>query len=158
MERLTKRFMVEKLDGLTLSEPILYERYYLPDHIVIQRKQVSFIKGVMIGGNVSDIVAITEAEFEELKQSAKKAIIRKGYLYLGDDRVSVKEYLGAFGGFIRAEVEFKTKNEMDEYQKEPWMGQEITETPLAFDSLLYALSEDEVSKLLGKCGTITDKD
>ncbi len=60
-----------------------------------------------------------------------------------DERVSIKKYLEEFSGFNRVEVKFNTREEMESYQKEPWMGIEITNTPLAFDKDLSKLSQKE---------------
>ena len=150
MQRLTKRFIVKNIDNLNLSNSIIYERFYLPDQTVIQRKQDAYTKGTLVNSDIINQIIISQTEFEKLKQSAKNRIIRKSYLYLDDSRISVKEYQDDLDGFIRAEVEFKTKSEMEDYHKESWMGQEITKTPLAFDSLLSTLDEDELSKLLIK--------
>ena len=47
MQRLTKRFIVKNIDSLNLSNPIIYERFYLPDQTVIQRKQDAYTKGTL---------------------------------------------------------------------------------------------------------------
>ena len=44
MKRLTRRFIINSLDGLSLSEAIRYERYYINDNLRIQRKNVKKIK------------------------------------------------------------------------------------------------------------------
>ena len=38
MRRLTRRYIINSLDGLNLSEPIRYERYYIDDNLRIQKK------------------------------------------------------------------------------------------------------------------------
>ncbi len=157
MQRLTKRFIVKNIDSLNLSNPIIYERFYLPDQTVIQRKQDAYTKGTLTSVGIINQTLISQTEFEKLKQSANNSITRKSYLYLDDNRVSIKEYQGNLEGFIRAEVEFKTKSEMEDYHKESWMRQDITATPLAFDSLLSALNKDELSKILKEYNIITDK-
>lgn len=156
MQRLTKRFIVKNIDNLNLSSPIIYERFYLSDQTVIQRKQDAYAKGTLANGDIINQTTISQIEFEKLKQPAKNRIIRKSYLYLDDNRISVKEYQDDLDGFIRAEVDFKTKSEMENYHKESWMGQEITKTPLAFDSLLSTLNKEKLSKLLKKYDITTD--
>ena len=157
MQRLTKRFIVKNIDSLNLSNPIIYERFYLPDQTVIQRKQDAYTKGTLTSVGIINQTLISQTEFEKLKQSANNSITRKSYLYLDDNRVSIKEYQGNLEGFIRAEVEFKTKSEMEDYRKESWMEQDITAAPLAFDSLLSMLNKDELSKILKEYDIITDK-
>ena len=157
MQRLTKRFIAKNIDSLNLSNTIIYERFYLPNQTVIQRKQDTYTKGTLANDGIINQTLISRTEFEKLKQSANNSIIRKSYLYLDDNRVSIKEYQGNLEGFIRAEVEFKNKREMEDYRKESWMKQDITATPLAFDSLLSMLSKDELSKIFKEYGIITDK-
>ena len=51
---------------------------------------------------------------------------------------------------IRAEVQFSSKEEMNLYNKEEWMGNEITFTLLAFDKDLSKLSKEEFKQELKK--------
>ena len=53
-------------------------------------------------------------------------------------------------GLNRVEVKFMSKEEMDLYSKEPWMGEEITFSPLAFDKDLCKLNREEFLKELKK--------
>lgn len=50
----------------------------------------------------------------------------------------------------RVEVTFTNKKEENSYQKETWMGQEITKSPLAFDKDLSKLSKEKFKKELKK--------
>ena len=147
-KRLTRRFFVKSLKGLELSSPIIYERYYISDHVRIQKRDDVFEKEIISENGLTTKTKISQSDFDKLKELSGNCIVRESYLYLRDDRVSVKKYLGKYEGLIRAEVEFETKQEMDEYQKEAWMGAEITDTPLAFDGLLNGLDEREFRKLL----------
>lgn len=38
--RLTRRFIVESLDNISLSSPIRYERYYINEKLRIQKKTI----------------------------------------------------------------------------------------------------------------------
>ena len=87
--------------------------------------------------------AITEKELNKFKRESYSKIVRDSYLYLKDDRVSIKQYYEDYEGFNRAEVQFSSKEEMVNYQKEEWMDSEITESPLAFDKFLSKLKKDE---------------
>ncbi len=95
-------------------------------------------------------ILISNQEFEVLKSQANQKIIRDSYLYLKDERVSIKKYLEEFSGLNRVEVKFSTKEELESYQKELWMGKEITSTPLAFDKDLCKLTQNEFLKELTK--------
>ena len=142
--RLTRRFIVKSLDGISLSQPLRYERYYINDRLRVQKKENYYEKEILNEDNiVVDKCAITEKEFNKLKRESYSKIVRDSYLYLKDDRVSIKQYYEDYEGFNRAEVQFSSKEEMANYQKEEWMDSEITESPLAFDKFLSKLKKDE---------------
>ncbi len=42
--RLTRRFILKTIDGLNLSSPIRYERYYINDNLRVQKKGNVFEK------------------------------------------------------------------------------------------------------------------
>ena len=151
MRKLTKRFITSSLDNLNLSIPIRYERYYISDTLRIQKKGNTYEKEILNENNtVTRKENISESEFLSLKENAYSKIIRDSYLYLDDKRVSIKKYLGDYQGLYRVEVTFKNEKEEVSYQKEPWMGQEITKSPLAFDKDLSKLSKEEFKKELKK--------
>ncbi len=150
MKRLTKRYLVEKLPKENISEPWIYERYYLNDNLRIQSKNNIYEKEIILSDQKSIIERITKEEFIILQNKSSKKIIRKSYLYLKDKRISIKEYEQDYAPFIRAEVSFSKKEEMNTYRKEVWMTKEITNTPLAFDSTLYKLSKKEFTNILHK--------
>ena len=72
------------------------------------------------------------------------------YLYLDDNRISIKKYLGQYKGLIRVEVKFHSLDEMNNYRRESWMETEITNSPLAFDKYLRRLSKQEFLLELNK--------
>ena len=151
MRKLTKRFITSSLDNLNLSMPIRYERYYISDTLRIQKKGNTYEKEILNENNtVTRKENISESEFLSLKENAYSKIIRDSYLYLDDKRVSIKKYLGDYQGLYRVEVTFTNKKEENSYQKEPWMGQEITKSPLAFDKDLSKLSKEKKKKELKK--------
>lgn len=135
---------MESLDCLNLSEPIRYERYYINDNLRIQKKDNIFEKEILNNENVIvNKEKISEYEFINLKTTAYSEIIRDSYLYVDDIRVSIKKYFGKYDGLNRVEVKFSSLEEMDSYQKESWMKEEITESSLAFDKDLSKLSREE---------------
>lgn len=151
MRKLTKRFITSSLDNLNLSMPIRYERYYISDTLRIQKKGNTYEKEILNENNtVTRKENISESEFLSLKENAYSKIIRDSYLYLDDKRISIKKYLGDYQGLYRVEVTFTNKKEENSYQKETWMGQEITKSPLAFDKELSKLTKDEFKKELQK--------
>jgi len=144
MRRLTKRFIINSLEGLNLSEAIRYERYYINDNLRIQRKNNAYQKEILDdNNNVIDKINISEDEFLNLKEKSYSEIIRDSYLVLNDNKISIKKYLGKYDGLLRVEVKFDSLDEMNSYVKENWMGEEITNSPLAFDEYLSKLSDNE---------------
>ncbi len=151
MRKLTKRFITSSLDNLNLSMPIRYERYYISDTLRIQKKGNTYEKEMLNENNtVTRKENISESEFLSLKENAYSKIIRDSYLYLDDKRVSIKKYFGDYQGLYRVEVTFTNMKEENLYQKETWMGQEITKSPLAFDKDLSKLSKEKFKKELKK--------
>lgn len=149
--RLTRRFIIGSLDNIPLSEAIRYERYYINDKLRIQKKNNQYEMEILDEENVLiEKKEISEKEFLKLKEQAYSNIIRDSYLYLNDKRVSIKKYLDNYEGLNRVEVKFSSIEEMNTYQKEIWMGQEITQSPLAFDKYLSKLNHDEFTNELKK--------
>ena len=151
MRKLTKRFITSSLDNLNLSMPISYERYYISDTLRIQKKGNTYEKEILNENNTVILKEnISESEFLSLKENAYSKIIRDSYLYLDDKRISIKKYFGDYQGLYRVEVTFTNMKEENLYQKETWMGQEITKSPLAFDKDLSKLSKEKFKKELKK--------
>ncbi len=149
--RLTRRFIIQSLDNIDVSSPIRYERYYINANLRIQSKNNVLEKEILDKDNVIiEKANISEEEFNKIKKDAYSKIIRDSYLYLNDNRISIKKYLGKYQGLIRVEVEFNSVNEMISYKKESWMGMEITNSALAFDKYLSKLSEQEFLLELNK--------
>ena len=149
--RLTRRFIVESLDNISLSSPIRYERYYINEKLRIQKKDNYHEKEILDDQNVLiEKSVITKEEFENLKFTAYSKIVRDSYLYLKNKNISIKKYYGDYEGLNRVEVKFMSKEEMDLYSKETWMGEEITFSPLAFDKDLSKLNREEFLKELKK--------
>lgn len=142
--RLTRRFIIDDIDNINISRPIKYERYYINDNLRVQRKGNIFEKEILNDeNNILERRKILKDEFDRLKENAYSEIVRDSYLYLDDDRISIKKYLGKYEGLIRVEVKFNSIDEMNSYNKESWMGAEITNSPLAFDKDLNKLSGEE---------------
>lgn len=151
MRRLTKRFIIDSLNNLNVSNPIRYERYYINDKLRVQRKDKKYQKEILDDdNNLLEKIDISEVEFLNLKKDAYSEIIRDSYLLLDDNMVSIKKYLGKYEGLYRVEVTFNSVEEENEYIKEKWMGTDITNTPLAFDKDLSKLSADEFREELNK--------
>lgn len=142
--RLTRRYIVKSLDNISLSNPMRYERYYINDKLRIQKKDDYYEKEILNEQNVLlEKSIITEEEFFKLKSTAYSKIVRDSYLYLQNHNISIKKYYDDYEGLNRVEVKFSSKEEMESYIKENWMGEEITYSQLAFDKDLSKLNRDE---------------
>lgn len=151
MRKLTRRFIIDSLNDLNLSIPIRYERYYINDRLRVQRKDNKYQKEILDDDNyIIEKIDISKIEFLNLIENAYSEIIRDSYLLLTDSRISIKKYLGKYLGLYRVEVTFNSIEEEKRYIKESWMGQEITNSPLAFDKYLSKLSDDEFKEELKK--------
>lgn len=148
-KRLSKRFLLLDSCPKKLSEPRRYERYYLNNQTRVQKKGQKYEKEELsINNIVLTKIEISEEEFLNLIKNCSKKIIRDSYLLLDCPNISIKVYKETYEGLSRIEVDFKSKEEMDAYQKEYWMGPEITDTPLAFDARLIELSQEKFQEIL----------
>lgn len=151
MRKLTKRYIINSLNNLNLSNPIRYERYYINDNLRVQMKDNKYQKEILDNyNNVIRKLDISKSEFLKLKENSYSEIIRDSYLFLEDSRISIKKYLGKYLGLYRVEITFNSIAEENNYIKENWMGKEITNSPLAFDKDLSKLSVDEFNIELKK--------
>ncbi len=151
MRRLTKTSIIESLDGLNLSNPIRYERYYIDNALRIQKKNDKYEKEILDDeNNIIEKIEISKYEFLNLKEKAYSEIIRDSYSFLEDNRISIKRYLGRYLGLYRVEITFNSLEEENEYVKASWIGQDITNSPLAFDKYLSKLSDTEFKEELKK--------
>ena len=144
MERLTKRYIISSLNNINVNNPIRYERYYITNNLRIQNKNGILEKELLNDENVLiNKIIIDLNEFNMFKEQSYSKIIRESYLYLDDNRVLIKKYFDNYEGLYRVEVKFSSKDEMDNYQKENWMGNDITNSLLAFDKDLSKLDREE---------------
>lgn len=144
MERLTKRYIISSLNNINVNNPIRYERYYIINNLRIKNKNGILEKELLNDENVLiNKIIIDLNEFNMFKEQSYSKIIRESYLYLDDNRVSIKKYFDNYEGLYRVEVKFSSKEEMDNYQKENWMGNDITNSLLAFDKDLSKLDREE---------------
>ena len=92
---------------------------------------------------------ITETEFNQLKASAKKVIIRENYLLEdGNPRLTINRYLGDYKGLTFVEAEFDNQEDGDMFEPLSWMGTEITNCPLGRDAWILSLDREHFLKIL----------
>lgn len=149
-----RKYLVKRLPDLSTIAPMEMERYYLHSNenveIRIQRVDQSYSSEQKVkvskNGRTKEVREITKTVFDELKQGASQAILRTSY-DLGRN-LSIKIYHGAYEGLVRAEIEFANEKKAGAYQPEPWMGPEITDSPLGRDSRLVTLTQAQFKKLI----------
>ncbi len=151
-----RKFLIKALPDLSQKEKVSYERYYLFDkdgvELRVQKKGDKFELERKV--HISDTertrekLEISEGEFNLLKTLSSKVIIRDSYEISKSPDVTVKVYHGQYEGLVRAEVEFESTEELEKFQAPSWFGTEITSSPLARDSQLLRLSEQEFQMLI----------
>jgi adenylate cyclase len=150
-----RKFFVKEMPDLSGITPLHYERYFLErgkdteiriskinDSYKYEKKtRVSKLE------RTREKKDITKEEFEKLKQGATEAIIRDRYDISTDPDISIQIYHGRFEGLVRAEVEFKNEEEALNYFPPAWMREEMTDLPIARDSKLIDLTDEEFRHL-----------
>ncbi|MBI5126743.1 MAG: hypothetical protein HZA80_03205 [Candidatus Taylorbacteria bacterium] len=152
-----RKFLLSKLPDVSAITAIPYERYFLERtkevEVRIQRKGNIFtyqrkVEVPGIGRERSEDHEISEEEFNKLKITASKAILRTRYDL--SPMIAIQVYHGDHEGLIRYEVEFPTSEDATKFQPEPWMGKEITDSPLGRDGKLLDLSPEQFTAELAR--------
>ena len=86
---------------------------------------------------------ISEERFLELKQTSKGPIIREKFDIESNLTIVIYPSLS----LMRAEIEFETVDEAKAFVPFPWMGEEITNLPIARDKTLLGLSQAEIDRM-----------
>ena len=158
LNEIERKFIINNLPKLNLENKLIYKRYFIYSNegveIRIQQKgnQFELERKEKVTNLVSkkDKIIISNGEFEFFKSIVIKEIIRDGYIiYENDVKIDLKVYHGNFEGLIRAEVEFATEEEAQNFLIPKWFDKEITDSPLGRDSKLVDLSINEFNKILG---------
>lgn len=156
MKEIERKFLAKSIPDLSGKECISYERYLLKIKADfeerIQKKGDNYEKEVKF--KTSDLSRETEKQeiskedFDFLKKSASKSIIRDSYKISDSPNITIKIYHGDYEGLVRVEVEFSSEEDAKNFQPSDWMGKEITYTNLGKDSKLIQLSKKEFRDLL----------
>lgn len=151
-----RKFYVKRMPDLTLIKPLQYERYFLQrgEGIEIRISKVDntykYEKKIEISNieRTRESKEISKEEFEELKKEASESIIRERYNISDKPNIAIQVYHGRFEGLVRAEVEFESEKEALDFVPLDWMGEEMTGLPIARDSRLIDLTENEFRSYL----------
>lgn len=144
------------MPDLSGKEALQYERYFLErgNGVEVRITKVGekyfYEKKVELSDleRTKEKKEISQAEFDELKQKASDAIIREKFLISTNPEITLAIYHGRFEGLVRVEVEFETEEEAKVFVPLAWMGEEMTSLPIARDSKLLDLSDEEFRKYL----------
>jgi CYTH domain-containing protein len=151
LNEIERKFFVKQMPDLSGIEPLHYERYFLSRANGVEER-ISKVNEKFVYEKKTEISSlersrekkeISEQEFNQLKEKASEAIIRDRYNIPSNPEATVQIYHGKFEGLIRAEVEFKSEEEAKSFVPFSWMGKEMTELPIARDSKLLDLTNEE---------------
>lgn len=146
---LVKPELMRELKNIT---PRIYERYFL-DSIPGTEERIQKVNDKFIYEKKTEVSTlerivdvkeeISEGKFEELKQSSWGPIVREKFDIAPN--VSILFYPSL--GLCRAEVEFNSLEEAKAFVPFEWMGEEITNLPIARDKKLLNLSIKEIERM-----------
>jgi|SRR3989344_3790749 len=154
--KIERKFFVKQMPDLSGIEPLHYERYFISrvngieERISKVNEKFVYEKKTVISSleRSREKKEINEQEFNQLKEKASEAIIRDRYNISSNPEVAIQIYHGKFEGLVRAEVEFKSEEEAKSFFPFSWMGVEMTDLPIARDSKLLDLTNEEFQRYL----------
>jgi adenylate cyclase len=156
MQEIERKWLVKAMPDLSGVSPVQHERYFLYNQDGVEMR-IQKEGDVFTFERKSDGYTLTSekikfdissAEFETLKQSAIKKILRTNYVLQKEPEISLKVYHGDYEGLVRVEVEFNSEEEAQSYTPPAWFGREITDSPLGRDKKLAGLGQEEFRSLL----------
>ena len=155
-KEIERKYLIKQIPNLKTIKPIRYERYYINDNINnqirVQKKDERFELETKIKISNAEYKKekqeITEQQFLQLIKDCKKVIIRDSYLINEKPNITIKIYQGTYKGLIRAEVEFDSEYEYNNFEIPEWLGKDITNTELGMDARLIKLAREDFLEIL----------
>lgn len=156
-QEIERKWWVKTMPDLTGLTPLQDERYYLfaDDTVSLRfqqrgdRFELERMETVRELTRTQAKLAIGAAEFNALKKVATGPLVRDSYLIRpADPQITLKVYRGLFEGLVRIEVEFTSLELAKNFTIPDWFGEEMTDSPLSFDSKLVNMTHDEFKALL----------
>lgn len=160
-----KKYLIRKMPNLDKFSKLEYERYFISDdpknQVRVQRKNdiYEIEKKIEIASNEykKEKKKITKAEFDKLITDCNNVIKRDSYLICESPNITIKIYHGKYEGLARVEVEFLSRDELENFEVPDWFGREITNDDIGMDARLIKLSRDEfLKKILNENERIDD--
>lgn len=146
-----RKFFVKEMPDLSGITALSCERYFL-ERGDGHETRISKVGDSYIYEDKSEISSLeragikkelTREQFESFKKSSSEMIIREQYNLSTNPDIDIQIYHGRFEGLVRAEVEFNSEQEARAFIPPGWMGKEMTRLPIARDSKLLNLSDEE---------------
>jgi CYTH domain-containing protein len=107
---------------------------------------------------IEHIINIKKGEFDILSKCTVQFHRKNRYLYpFGKYTVEVDCYQDSLDGYVRAEVEFETDEEMNNFILPEWFGEEITEINHEIHKNLGIINFDEMKGRYAQRGIILNK-
>ncbi|MCL2540254.1 MAG: Na/Pi symporter [Firmicutes bacterium] len=153
-----RKFLVKKMPKLEKGSRKAYERFFTgndPNNQTrVQRKNNKYEMETKVlnpnGTYEKTKAAISRREFLKLIIDCKTSIKRTSYRVAGYPRTTIKIYKNQYKGLIRAEFEFYSQDESNNFVLPNWAGAEITDTNLGLDAKLVKLTRQEFLSELQK--------
>lgn len=152
-----RKFLILEMPSLSGRRSVLYERYFIQYGDIVEERiqkcrnkyEYEIKTAISPQERIREKNEITEREFNKLRAKSSKLILRESYLISKKNpRISINKYKGEYKGLDFVEVEFDTKEDSEAFDPLPWMGTEITDTPLGRDSWLLSLDREHFLKIL----------
>ena len=155
-KEIERKFFVKDLPDLSGIVQLRYERYFLEreNGVEVRISKVNdacfYEKKIEVSHleRTREKREISVEEFAQWKKKASEAIVRDRYNISTNPDIAIQVYHGRFEGLIRAEVEFKTEDDAQLFVPLDWMDKEMTGLPVARDSRLIELSDDQLRMYL----------
>ena len=151
-----RKSFIKEMPDLSCIQPIKYERYFLEaeDGKEIRISNVNnayFYEEKEVISSLErtrEKKEIEKEEFDNLKQKGSEVILRDRYNISTNPDIAIQIYHGRFEGLVRVEVEFDSEREATSFIPFSWMGEEMTDLPIARDSGLINLTPEAFHKYL----------
>jgi len=98
-------------------------------------------------------IELTKKEFETIWDAAKYKHSKRRYFYaIGGNLCEIDFYQGRLLGYVRAEVEFESEEEMNNFKAPEWFGEEITPFNHEIHAHLSEIGIEEMKKRYAEKG------
>lgn len=154
-----RKFLVKQLpEELEQYKASKIEQAYLCTNPVvrIRQKDEDYILTYKSSGmleRVEEEMPLTKEGYEHLREKADGNIITKVRYFIPEKdglTIELDCFLGAFHGFVMAEVEFESVTQANAYEMPEWFLKDVTYDSNCHNSTLSQMSKQQVSQFLEK--------